>query len=96
MKNYADEAKTQKKINVKKIVSLKEVLNRSFEELKFKINNFGELTKLKNLSKKDGKTKITFQISDEENNYTFVLNDKRNIDNNLINQLKIRENIIID
>ena len=96
MKNYTDEAKTQKKINVKKIVSLKEVLNRSVEELKFKINNFEELTKLKNLSKKDGKTKITFQISDEENNYTFVLNDKRNIDNNLINQLKIRENIIID
>jgi len=96
MKNYADEAKTQKKINVKKIVSLKEVLNRSFEKLKFKINNFEELTKLKNLSKKNGKTKIIFQISDEENNYTFALNDKRNIDNNLINQLKIRENIIID
>ena len=96
MKNYADEAKTQRKINVKKIVTLKEVVNSNFEELKFKINNFEELTKLKNLSKKDGKTKITFQISDKDNNYTFALNDKRYIDNNLINELKIRENILLD
>ena len=62
MKNYTDEAKTQRKINVKKIVTLKEVLNYNFDELKFKINNLKELAKLKNLSKKDGKTKITFQI----------------------------------
>jgi len=96
MKNYADEAKTQRKINVKKIVTLKEVVNSNFEELKFKINNFEELTKLKNLSKKDGKTKIIFQISDKDNNYTFALNDKRYIDNNLINELKIRENILLD
>ena len=64
--------------------------------MKFKINNLEELTKLKSLSKKDGKTKISFQISDEDKNYIFALNDKRNIDNNLINELKIRENIIID
>ena len=96
MKNYTDEAKTQRKINVKKIVTLKEVLNYNFDELKFKINNLKELEKLKNLSKKDGKTKITFQIFDENNNYTFALNDKRYIDNNLINDLKIRENILLD
>ena len=72
------------------------MLISNFDELKFKINNLEELKKLKNLSKKDGKTKIIFQISDEDNNYTFVLNDKRYIDNNLINKLKIRENILLD
>ena len=96
MKNYSDEAKTKKKINVKKIVTLKEVINSNFDELKFKINSIEELTKLKSLSRKDGKTKITFQISDNHNNYTFILKDKRNIDNNLINELKIRENILLD
>jgi len=96
MKNYLDDAKTQRKINVKKIVTLKEVLNSSFHELKFKINNFNELEKFKNLSKKDGKTKISFEISDENNNYTFALNEKRYIDNNLINELKIRENILLE
>jgi DNA polymerase-3 subunit alpha len=96
MKNYSDEAKTLKKINVKKIVTLKEVINSNFDELKFKINSIEELTKIKSLSRKDGKTKITFQISDNHNNYTFILKDKRNIDNNLINELKIRENILLD
>ena len=96
MKNYNDEAKTLKKINVKKIVTLKEVINSNFDELKFKINSIEELTKLKSLSRKDGKTKITFQISDNHNNYTFILKDKRNIDNSLINELKIRENILLD
>ena len=96
MKNYTDDAKTQKKINVKKIVSLKDILNQSFDELKFKINDFDELIKLKKLRKNEGKTKITFHISDKEKNYTFVLNDKRYIDNNLINELKIRENIVIE
>ena len=96
MKNYSDEAKTQKRINVKKLVNLKEVLSSSFEEIKFKINSLEELTKIKSLSKIDGKTKITFQITDNGDKYTFSLNDKRYIDNNLINKLKIRENIMID
>jgi len=96
IKSYSDDAKTQKKINVKKIVTLTEVLNRNFDELKFKLNTIDELSKLKKLSKEGAKTKITFQISDDENDYTFVLNDKRNIDNNDINELKIRENIVLD
>ena len=96
IKNYIDEEKTQRKINVKKIVTLKEVLNSNYDELKFKINNFEELSKLKSLSKKDGKTKMTILISDDDKNYTFALNDKRNIDNNLINELKIRENILLN
>ena len=96
IKNYMDDSKNQKKINVKKIVALKEVLNKSFVELKFKINNIEELAKLKKLNKADGKTKISFEIADKNRNYTFVLRDNRNIDNNIINELKIRENIIID
>ena len=96
MKNYSDEAKTQRRINVKKVTTLKEVINESFEEIKFKINSLEELTKIKNLSKKDGKTKIKFQISDNDYNYVFSLNDKRYLDNNLINKLKMRENIMID
>jgi len=96
MKNYIDETKTQRRINVKKIVSLKEVLNSNFDELKLKINDLHELKKLKKLSNNEGKTKITFQITDNDVNYTFLLKHKRNIDNDLINELQIRENILID
>jgi len=96
MKNYSDEAKTQKKINVKKIVTLKEVTNTTFEEIKFKIDNLEDLKKIKSLSKKNGKTKIYFKISDKNNSYYFSLKEKRFIDNKLINQLKMNENLLID
>ena len=46
--------------------------------------------------KKNGKTKVYFEIEDNKNYYIFSLKDKRYIDNTLINKLKIRENIIID
>jgi len=96
IKNYSDEAKSQRRINVKKIITLKEILNSTFDKIKFKINSLDELSKIKDLSKTDGKTQITFVITDKDTDYTFSLNDKRYIDNNLINKLKIRENIMID
>ena len=54
------------------------------------------MSKIKDLSKTDGKTQITFVITDDDTDYTFSLNDKRYLDNNLINKLKIRQNILID
>ena len=72
------------------------MINESFEEIKFKINSLEELTKIKNLSKKDGKTKIKFQISDNDYNYVFSLNDKEaecgvinNLDLNLLLFIKL-------
>ena len=96
IKNYSDEYKVQKKINVKKIVPLNKVLNKNFDELKFRIDSLEDLKKFQKLSKNDGKTKIILKVSDQENNYTFVLNDRRYIDYNLINDLKISENLITD
>ncbi len=96
IKTYSDHLKTKKRINVKKIVELKEVLNSNFTELKFQFKNYEEISKLKILSKKEGKTKISFKISEKGVDYTFSLSDKRYIDNNLINELKIGENILID
>ena len=96
MKNYSDEARTQKRIIVKKIVSLKEIIESDFDEIKFKIKDLNELSKINSLSKKNGKTKVYFEIEDNKNYYIFSLKDKRYIDNTLINKLKIRENIIID
>ncbi len=96
MKNYSDEARTQKRIIVKKIVSLKKIIESDFDEIKFKIKGLNELSKINSLSKKNGKTKVYFEIEDNKNYYIFSLKDKRHIDNTLINKLKIRENIIID
>ena len=92
MKNYSDKNSYQKKINVKKIVSLKEVFDKPIEELNININNIEELDKFKLLSKEDGKTKVTLNFTDNRKTYVFQLNEMRKIDNALINQLKIKEN----
>ena len=94
IKSYVDAEKKQKKINIKKVVPLKDVLNKPFEELKLKINSLDELDRLAKLNKSHGKTKITFQMNIDDKICTFALNEKRTIDNMLIKSLKLGENII--
>ena len=95
-KNYVDDSKIQKKINVKKIILLKDILNKPIEHLKFNFKNIDELEKIKNISKIDGNTTIELELKDDNSHLTFKLKDKRKIDHKLINSLKIKENIVID
>ncbi len=94
-KNYSDEAKTQKKINVKKILSLKEILNKPITQIQLKFNKIEDLNKLKSLNESEGKTSIEVVLLEGKKTYYFQLSNKRNIDNNLINKLKLRENMTI-
>ena len=96
MKNYIDEKKTQKKINVKKIITLKEVINKPIDLLKLKFNDLSELEKIKHLKKDEGKTSIKFELLDKQNKLVFDLKDKRKIDFKQLNSLKIKENLILD
>ena len=96
MKNYIDEKKTQKKINVKKIITLKEVINKPIDLLKLKFNDLSELEKIKHLKKNEGKTSIKFELLDKRNKLVFDLKDKRKIDFKQLNSLKIKENLILD
>ena len=94
MKNYIDDKKTQKKINVKKIITLKEVINKPINLLNFKFSDLSELKKIKLLKKNEGKTTIKFEIQDKQLNIVFNLKDKRKIDLKQLNTLKIKENLI--
>jgi len=96
MKNYIDEKKTQKKINVKKIITLKEVINKPIDLLKLKFNDLSELQKIKYLKKDEGKTSIKFELQNKQNKLVFDLKDKRKIDLKQLNSLKIKENLILD
>ena len=94
MKNYVDENKTQKKINVKKIITLEEVINKPIDKIKFSINNLSELEKLAQFKNLDGKTKMSFVINDGNKKLYFNLKDKRKVDYKLLNTLKINENLV--
>ena len=96
MKNYIDEKKTQKKINVKKIITLKEVINKPIDLLKLKFNDLSELQKIKYLKKDEGKTSIKFELQNKQNKLVFDLKDKRKIDFKQLNSLKIKENLMLE
>ena len=96
MKNYIDENKTQKRINVKKIISLKNIMEKPIKNISFKFNKVDDLKKLKKLSLENGDTQIKVLLNWNDQTYLFRLKNKRYIDNKLINNLDLEQNVIFD
>ena len=96
IKNYSDENKIQRRINVKKIVSLKYIINKPIKNITFKFNNYKDVAKLKKLSQKDGETYIKILIERDDKILSFQLKNKRKLNNSLLNTFNLVENIIID
>ena len=96
IKNYSDNDKSQKKINVKKIISLNELTNKQISNITFKFKNMEELQKIKKLSLKDGKTKVNIILDKDNKIHKFHLQNKRKINNQLLNTLNLLENVEIE
>ena len=96
IKNYTDENRLLKRINVKKIISLKDVLNKPFKNITFKFDYMEDLERLKKLSVKDGETEIKIELHKKEEILTFFLKDKRNLNNKLLNTLNLTKNVVFD
>ena len=96
IKNYTDENKTQKRVNVKKIISLKDVINKALKCITFEFKNIKDVNKLKNLSKKDGNTEIKISLNLNDKDLTLMLKNKRKVDYQLLNTLDLADNVIVD
>ena len=96
IKNYTDENKTQKKVNVKKVILLKDVINKEIKSITFEFKNINDLDKLKNLSKKDGNTEIKISLNLNDKDLTLMLKNKRKVDYQLLNTLNLADNVIVD
>ncbi len=96
IKNNVDDDKSQKRINVKKMISLKELTNKQMTNITFKFNNIEELKKIKNLNVKDGKTYVNILLDKDNKIHKFQLKDKRKVNNQLLNSLNLHENVEID
>ena len=46
VKNYLDENKIQKRINIRKIIAMKEVIDKPIDEVKIEIKNIDDITKI--------------------------------------------------
>ena len=80
-----------KRLNVQKIVSLKDLLDRPIQEVTFNLKSTKELDEISKYLPKQGNTLIKINISDNKNDLKFHLKNKRNIDRKTINILRNKE-----
>ncbi len=93
VKNYQDENKIQKKINIRKIISMKEVIDKPLEEVTIKIKKIDDIAKINKLSLEVGKTKVKIDVEVDKKKMSFQLNEKRKIDHKMLNLMRNEENI---
>ena len=95
MKNYIDENKNQKRINVKKIILLKDIIDKPIKNITFKFKNIVDLKGLKKLSKKDAETVVKVLLEEKERTILFQLKDKRKVTNRLLNITNLDKNVLV-
>ena len=95
VKNYVDESKIQKKINIRKIISMKEVIDKPIDEVKIKIENIEDIQKINKLGFENGNTKVNIDVEMNNKMMSFQLSKNRKIDHKMLNLIKNEENIEI-
>ena len=91
IKSISDGENRFRRINVQKIASLKDLLNKPIEEVTFNLKSVQELSEISKFLPKSGDTLIKIKLSDEKNNFDFQLKNKRNIDRKTINLIRNKE-----
>ena len=91
VKSLSEQENRFKRINVKKISSLKDLLNKPIAEVKFEIKSINELDEISKYISDEGKTIIKINVSDKENQLNFTLENKRNIDRKTLNLLRNKD-----
>ena len=91
VKSISDTENRFKRINVQKIVSLKDLLNMPIQEVTFNLKSSKELDEISKFLPENGNTIINIKICDKNNDYSFRLKNKRNIDRKTINLLRNKQ-----
>ena len=96
IKNYVDENKTQKRINVKKMISLKELTNKQIKNITIRFDNIKDFEIIKSLSSENGETDVTILLDKDEKIHKFNLKNKRKVDIQLLNTLDLAEKVVLE
>ena len=91
IKSSSIEENRFKRINVQKIASLSDLLNKQIEEVTFYIKSINELIELSKRISDKGNTIVKIKVSDKEKKLSFTLRNKRNIDRKMLNTLRNKE-----
>ena len=87
-KNITEEGNRFKRINVRKIASLKNLFNKPISNIELFIKDQKSIDKIERILSKDGSTEVKIKIQDEKNKYIFNLKNKRFVDRKSLNLLK--------
>jgi len=90
-KSISNDENRFKRVNVQKISSLKDLLNKSINEVLFDIKSLKELDEISNALLEKGETLVKIKINNKDYNFDFQLTNKRNIDRKTINLLRNKE-----
>ena len=91
VKSISDGENRFKRINVQRISSLKDLLNKPIGQVTFDIKSLKELDEISKFLLKNGDTLIKIKIKNGESDLNFELKNKRNIDRKTINLLRNKE-----
>jgi DNA polymerase-3 subunit alpha len=87
-KNLSENENRFKRINVKKIASLKDLFNKPISAIDFNTNKTSQIHKISSLIEKKGLTEVKIKVKDKDNELVFKLKNKRLVDRKSINTLK--------
>ncbi|MBD1135392.1 DNA polymerase III subunit alpha [Pelagibacterales bacterium SAG-MED47] len=91
IKSISNNDNRLKRINVQKIVSLKDLVNKPIQEIAFNLKSLKELDEVSKLLPNKGNTLIKINISDKNTLLNFQLKNKREIDRKTVNLLRNKE-----
>ena len=79
------------RVNIRKIVDLSDLVNKTYESVSIELNSTEKLKELNELLKDKGETKINVILKDSNKNYSFELEKTRKFDFNLFGVIKNKE-----
>ena len=91
VKSVSNDENRLKRINVQKIASLRDILNKPINEVIFNLKSVKELDEISKFLPKNGDTIIKIRLTDKNNDLNFQLENKRNIDRKTINLIRNKE-----
>ena len=87
-KNLTEDENRFKRINVKKIISLKEIYNKPISEIEFRITRQEQMKQISELVKNKGNTDVKIKFNNGKEELVFKLKNKRFVDRKLLNTIK--------
>ena len=85
--------KIQRRINIRNILDISDVVNNSYKNVSIELNNGANLDELKETLKEEGKTAIKIIVKNNNKKLIFELEKARKFNFSLFNHIKNMENV---